>query len=370
MKKQFLNLGLFLLAIVAGISESNAQAVHWSTSQTLSCTTDALHPAPGVKYTYTADVTNDPTISTSTPNGQWRFWATTDTNFLVDNSGTPQFNYATALTVGTNKILTASSDYNIEIGTSGANTDGNIDLSWTSGLLNSVIDGTVEHLFVVAYYENAAGCTDNIHVWELDPKNSFIVDIIAMDAAALASSKDKYNVTPSTCVDNVESLKYENGGLVYDYGDNYLYFEFIAANFTDYWIPVFSLEGLASKQTATYEYTFATPDAWGASTVWNTLTSGSTQIAPAGTYTDGGVSIFVRVKVDHNSYENLSGQTLTMYLDGKLGDGTFDTVNSTCDDPLGADQADSAKSTIDPRPENDDSTMPSPNFLGGNTTNI
>ena len=359
MKKQFLTLGLFLLAVVAGINESSAQtkAVTWSTPKALSCTTDALHPVAGKKYTYEADVVNDPT-ETATEKGSWRFWATTNPDFIVNDV----FNYGTALTVAPNKLLTASSDYNVELGQAAADTDGKIELSWTSGLLNSIIN-TDDSLYVVAYYENAAGCTDQANVWLIDPKNYFIVDIIAMDVTSPLTSKDAYDVTPTSCVDYIESMKMRSGKLVYDYGDNYVYFELIAANFTDYWIPEFRLDGLNAVQDAVYEFTYDTPDNWDATTVWSPLVSGTTHIEPDGTYTDAGVSVFVRVRVDHNTYENLNGQTLTMYLDGKLADGTYDAVNADCTDPKAADEGDSASTTLTPRPENGDTNMPAPKFI-------
>ncbi|WP_163709908.1 hypothetical protein [Mangrovibacterium lignilyticum] len=369
MKKQFLSLAIFLLAVFAGINESNAQGVKWSTPQTLSCTSDALHPFAGVQYTYKAEV------SDLTGTGEWRFWATNDSSFVVNNAGEPEFNTATALIVGSNELLTASANYNIEVGVgnSNVNTEGTIQLTWTSGMLNSVIAGTEEKLFVVAYYVSGSECTDNMKIWELDPQNAFTVDIIAMDVATPESSIDKYNVTPTTCVDVVESIKYESGkGIVYDYGDNYLYFEFVAANFTDYWIPEFTVTGENSAQTLTYQYTYDTPDTWGSSTNWTTLESGKTHITPATSVkdaTDKGVSVFVRVLVDHANYENKNGQTFTMTLDGKLADGTYDVVNADCSDPGAADKADTADSKIDPRPTVTDTSMPAPKFTTGNETN-
>ncbi|PTN07392.1 hypothetical protein [Mangrovibacterium marinum] len=355
MKKQLLTLGLFLLAAVAGINESNAQkAVTWSKPTKLDCTTDELHPVAGKEYTYEAEA-NDPT-----GDGKWRFWATKDPNF-IDNG---QFNVDKALEEGADGLLKASDDYNVEIDPDdvNVNTDGTVQISWTSGLLNSIIN-TDDSLYVVAYYENAAGCTDQANVWLIDPKNYFTVDIIAMDPAKPADSQDDYGVTPTTCVDYIESMKMRSGKLVYDYGDNYLYFEFIAANFTDYWIPEFRLDGLNAVQGVEYEYTYALPGSWNATTVWSPLVSGTTHIEPDGTYTDAGVSVFVRVKVDHNTYETLNAQTLTMYLDGKLADGMYDTVNETCTDPKAADEGDSASTTITPRPENTDTAMPDPHFI-------
>lgn len=362
MKKQFLTLGLFLLAAMAGINESSAQtkAVTWSTPEKLSCPSDELHPLAGKEYIYKAGVKTDPTI-TADQEGHWRFWATRDRNFIVDGV----FNYDQAIAEGANGILIEPLDYNKDFEDANADADGEITLSWTSGLLNSVINAK-DSLYVVAYYQNAAGCTDQANVWVLEPQNFFTVDIIAMDQTQdFVLSKNGYDKTPAVCVDEIQSMTIKNGELVYDYGDNYIYFEFIAANFTDYWIPEFTLGGdLSEAQVPTYQYTYETPDKWNDLTDWKPLVSGTTHIEPEGDYTDAGVSVFVRVKIDHNNYENLDGQTLTMYLDGLLEDGTYDTVNETCidPDPMGPDKNDSASTTITLRPEND-SRIPNLNFM-------
>lgn len=371
MKKQILTLTLFVLAIFAGNYSVFGQAKTWSTPQTITCTDDALHPIAGKQYTYEA---------VGTPaGGSWRFWATKDPNFITDNSGTPVFNTGTALDVTSGELSYASDDYNIEIGVSdpNENSDGSIQLTWSSTILANTTYQT-DPTFVVAYYVDAAGCTNNIKVWELDPLNGFVVDIIPMDPENFAASKDKYGETPQTCVDEVESATYSGGTMSYDYGDNYLYYEFIAANFTDYWIPTFDFDlttnPLGPTQVITsYEYTYATPDTWDGSETWNTLTSGTTQITPDASVTDIslGVSIFVRVKIDHNQYENLAGQTLTMVLDGQNADGTWDVTNGDCSlpNPNAADQADVANQEITPRPAVTDTNMPAPNLIPGNEEN-
>jgi hypothetical protein len=354
MKKQILFLAFFILAILASTTNSFGQvAVHWSIPQPFTCVADPLHPIPGVKYTYSASVV-DP--SAPAGDGEWRFWATTDPNFITDNSGTPVFNYGSALTVGPNELITASTDYNIAIGDPAVNKDGTIDITWSQTILDAT-KYQVTPTFVVAYYVNNAGCTDNIKVWELDPKNGFIVDIIPMDPANFVASRDAYGANPNTCVDLVESVTYTAGSLDYDFGDNYLYFEFVAANFTGSWTPRFDLQGLNAAQAWTStEYTLATPDTWGGTPpTWTPLVSGTTSIAADPTITDMtlGVSVFVRVKVDHNEFENILGETLTMVLDGQLPNGNWDVDNTDCTqpDPTAFDELDKATTTLTPRPD-------------------
>jgi hypothetical protein len=366
MKKQFLVLALVLVAFMASVTISLGQAVKWSDPRPFTCEDDALHPIAGKLYTYEAE---------GLPSGgTWRFWATQDPNFITDNAGTPVFNSGTALEVTDGELLFASPDYNIDVLDIAANTDGSIQLRWSSTIL-AATEYRVTPTFVVAYYVDANGCTDNIKVWELDPMNGFIVDVIAIDIADPAASQDAYDTTPEQCVDNIESAIYQAGAMVYDYGDNYLYFEFIAANFTNYWVPTFELTGIDGSQAITsYEFTYDTPDTWDASTVWEELLSGDTEIEPAASVTDItlGVSIFVRVLIDHNQFEHLADVTYTMTLDGQNADGLWDVRNEDCaePDPNEADGADTATSVITLRPTVSEVTTspiaPNEEFIPGN----
>jgi hypothetical protein len=362
MKKQFLVLALVLVAFMASVTISLGQAVKWSDPRPFTCEDDALHPIAGKLYTYEAE---------GLPSGgTWRFWATRDPNFITDNAGTPVFNSGTALTVTDGQLLFASPDYNIDVLDIAANTDGSIQLRWSSTIL-AATEYRVTPTFVVAYYVDANGCTDNIKVWELDPMNGFIVDIIAIDIDDPAASRDAYDPTtpPEVCVDNIESAIYQAGAMVYDYGDNYLYFEFIAANFTDHWVPTFALTGIAGSQVVTsYEYTYATPDTWDAST-WTSFSFRCYSNSPAASVTDItlGVSIFVRVLIDHNQFEHLADVTYTMTLDGQNADGLWDVRNEDCalPDPNDEDGADTATSRITLRPTvQEGTTSPiTPNWL-------
>jgi hypothetical protein len=163
MKKQFL---LLIVAVMASATMTFGQtgAQKWSKARTITCTDDALHPIAGKTYTYSAE--GLPT------GGTWRFWATKDVDFITDNSGTPVFNTGTALTVTDGELLFSSDDYNIDVLEATANTDGSIELRWSSAILSNT-QYQVNPTFVVAYYVDANGCTDNIKVWELDPMNGF-----------------------------------------------------------------------------------------------------------------------------------------------------------------------------------------------------
>ena len=378
MKKQILIVTFFVLAILAGTSNVFGQdgADHYSDPRVLTCVDDALHPIAGRTYVYEATGTET--------GGAWRFWATKDPNFIAtDGSGNRTFNYGTgtALTVSDGELSYSSDDYNIEIGISdpNENSDGSIELIWTSTILAGTEVG-VTPTFVVAYYEDAAGCTDNIKVWELDPLNGFTVDVLALDPDDVATAPTYDPSTlPATCFSPVESATYQSGGMVYDYGENYLYFELVAANFTNYWIPTLEIDAtdLGTTQSITsYEYTFTQPSGWDGSETWTALVSATTQIPISSTFSgniEDGVSVFVRVLIDHSKWEGIADQTLTMIVDGVNSDGDWDVVNGTgsdtCVDPGAADQNDSADVTLTHRPTVADPAMPTPNFITGDEEN-
>lgn len=354
MKKQILTLTFLVMAMIfAGVNMSYGQTEtpYWSDVQIVACEADELHPQAGVPYTYSGSVVDN---STGTSGG-WRFWATKDPNFIQTAAdGTVDMNFDDALAVAVGQLEDASSDYNIEIGQAAADDDGAVTITWSATLLNNT-EYQTNPTFVVAYYVNEAGCTDNIKVWELDPINPFVVDVIAMNPSDFAGSKNDFTTVPQTCVDVVEKATYSGGSVSYDFGDNYLYFEFIAANYAEHWVPTFQIDpaDLGTTQLVTsYEYTTTTPDNWDGSETWTTLESGVTQLTQEASVTDvtQSSSIFVRVLIDHNQYENINGQTLTMILDGQDQSGLWDVVNDTCDDPAAADQNDTADSEITPRP--------------------
>lgn len=366
MKKQFLFLTVLVLALFASMTNANAQAVHYSAPRPLSCTPDALHPIAGQPWTYEAQ---------ASVAGTFHFWATKDPDFISTVSGTRTLNTATALTTPTD-LLAASANYN----TPGATA--NVVITWSSAILaNTDYQGTPDATgaspsptFVAVYFASEDGCSDNFKVWELDPLNGFTVDVLAIDPDAVTTAPD-YTVIPTSCVDQVESATYTAGAMVYNYGENYLYFEFVASNFTGYWVPYFALSGLnttSNQAIVSYEYTYDLPSTWGASTTWTQFTSGNEQIQTSLTNTSGGVSVFVRVLVDHDNYENLAGQTLVMTLDGENAAGQWDVANGTgsdtCTDP-GQDYNDTASSTLTPRPAITDPAMPTPNFIDGNEAN-
>lgn len=313
------------------------------------CTPDALHPTAGVPYVYTLDATPG--------GGTWTWWATKNTTFMATKT-IP----ADSLKQISNQLLPATSDNYGK-----ATSSNQVTIAWSDAILGSTKyqgDGVAPNgtpTFVVAYY-TASGtgtdCADNLKVYELDPTFAFTVDVLNLDPVNyLPAATTPYAYSPAQCVDDVQAASYTAAHeILYDYGTNYLYYEFVAANFTGFWIPTFAVTGLDASQTLSYDYTYSNPTTWGTTPTWTPLVSGTTPINvdPTVTSTKDGVSVYVRVTVKNNMFETLTPQTVVLTLDGQnsLTPAKWDVVNSDCalPTPNAADKNDVATQTINPRP--------------------
>ena len=345
MKKQILFLTMFTLALIfAGTTNAFAQslAVPNSAPQTVACSPDALHPTAGIPYSYTLDATPG--------GGTWTWYATKNKTFM-SGAVIP----SDSLNTGTDLFAT-SPNY----GTTGSSNE--VTINWSEAILANT-EYQTNPTFVVGYYTASGSgteCADNIKIFELDPVNAFVVDIKNINPAD--NGILAYGTNAEQCVDNVQSATYTAANnILYDYGTNYLYYEWVAANFSDYWVPTFTLTGLDASQTLTYEYTYANPSTWSTTPpTWTTLTSGTTQIEvdPSVTTTAAGVSVYVRVTVENNTFETLLAQTAVLTLDGQNPVGGWDVQNNDCGepDPNAADQNDVANQIINPRPTVEEGT--------------
>ncbi len=343
MKKQIFILVLTLL----GISFSSVygqKAVKGSApNATAGCTDDALHPMAGKSYNYSAIV--NPT------GGNFIWWATKDQNFITTTGGVATNNSSTKLTVGAG-LSAAGSTY----GVSGVTPS--VDITWSSTTLANTAykgTGTKTPTFVVVQYDApSAGCSNNLKVYELDPKNGFIVDILNLNNTT--KSPAAYGVNESQCIDKVSKATYNAGAMVYEYGTNIFYYEVVAANFSESWKPTLVLSGLDAVQTSLIEWTYDKTLATG----WQTYTAGSTTVETDATDTSTGVSIYVRVTVTNNNFEGKADETIVLALDGQNKDGEWDIKNSDCLNTSAADQDDKATQVLKARPE----------ITGGTTSTI
>jgi hypothetical protein len=331
MKKQVFILIVALLCAVTSYGQVG-NSVPGSAPRPISCTDDPLHPIAGRPYIYKA---------LSSPAGNYTFWATKNTDFIVTNAGVTTNNLAGRLTTPTDLIQT-SGNYGAPSATD------NVQITWSDAVL-SATDPATSPTFVAALTEaTGTNCANNFNAWQLVPINAFTVDIQNMDHTTKAAKGYDAAGIESQCFDMVRSAAWNAGQMQYNFGTNVLYFEVVAANFTGSWTPTFNLSGLINNQTAVIEWdvvkTFTNPV---------TVTSGvasATPVTTTETNTSTGVSIYVRVTVSNNRFEGLAATPITLAVDGQNSVGKWDVINATCTETTGVDQNDTAIQTLDPRP--------------------
>jgi len=312
------------------------KAVHDSDPETNVLTSDALHPVAGKKYNYSISIPFGVT-------GNYTWWSTKDPNFIsiqgANNMSTKK------LTVGaSNDIVAASAAYGASTATS------NVDITWSSNvLLNTGYQGVSPAkipTFVVVQFDATSGsCANNLKVYELNPKNGFMVDIRNLNNSTFA--KADYDAMESQCIDKVSKASYNPAThkMEYEYGTNIFYYEVVAANFSESYKPLLMFTGLDPVQTATIEWTYnklftgLTPYVSGTTTVLTDVADNST-----------GVSIYVKVTVVNHNYEGIADKKVTLSLDGQNKDGSWDIVNSTAAETSAADKNDFAVQTLKSRP--------------------
>ena len=246
-----------------------------------------------------------------------------------------------------------------------------MQITWSDAIIaNTSYQGspaTGTPTFVAAYVED--DCTNNIKVFQIAHINAFTVDIINYNGTTPLTWDQKDN----QCIDKVTSATYNATSyeMDYEYGVNIFIYEVIAANFTSSYTPHFTLSGLNANQTYDLQWTYDAPSSWGAGTVWNDVTinasgdlattSGGT-VSTSSTDTSNGVSIYVRLTVTNNNFENNvvdnpTGIAITLAVDGQNSANVWDIdnwdeTNSTaiCAQTSAADQEDKAIQDLLPRP--------------------
>lgn len=355
MKKQILILILFVAAIVAGTSNSYGQlptvptydnALSVSLDSCLSPTilscwdsVSALHPAPGVEYTYS--ITSDDYAGSGSETVHW---------FVIENSDLGTINPSADISTlstngvidpadGSEYLLTASGSYDVPTQTSDS-----VTLSW------NYFDGTTNIVLLVAYVEDAVNCTNNMEVYRIMPEFNFTLDIAAIDQDDNTFYRD--TAAPAEeCVSPIESAYYTpgadvgDGTLTVDYGENYVYFIVNAANFVGGWQPTFSFDydgtgGQAVITDAAWTYygseTSTTASDWNPITVSSGASSApviaggaSASINDLNSVNAGGECIIVRAHLDYGTdYENVDLTRVTVTVDGIMYDAANDNYTN------------------------------------------
>ena len=337
---------LILMIVVTGMVATSAfgQAVTGTAPRPVSCTDDPLHPIAGKPYDYS---------SILNPAGGSTYWyATKSTTFVTAGA-------RVATEIPADGVAIQSGATNYRTNTAGATSPTKASLTWTSAGLKGV-DAT-NPLFMVLEYKGSGtpSCSNNMKVYQILPKNAFIVDILNLkntDKSALA-----YGTTDTQCYADIANARYDapTSKMVFDYGTNKLYFEVVAANFTGTFTPSFKLTGLKTGQTALVEWTVDKTFASGLAalgaaqnaTTGATLNFTGTAVTPDPAVTDmsKGVSIYVKVTVTNGLYEGLTDDAVTMAVEAVTSAGDADIDNATCAAPASTFE-DTAVQTLNKRP--------------------
>lgn len=351
MKKQILILTFFIVAIFAGIksyAQLNTEEDYLTQAPTfctpaipLTCGAgDALHPAPGESYNYTITVSGSPSMV---------HWFVTDESNVMTGAGAITSNIDPGNGTG-DYILTSDATYN-----STSNTAVTIPITWKA------FDGTANQVLLVAYALDAAGCTDNIEVYRIQPKSSFTLDI-----ADIADDGQTGGADLEECVAPVQSATYDGTNLNVDYGTNYVYFTVNAANWQTSWMPGnFAVTTTDANSTATITG-WAYPDEAATGGAWHTVGTDQVEASHYASNDNGfigsdGECIIVRVQVDHGTTtESIADETINLTVNGEMINpetGAYDGAYPDLDEPAsGTDcisdlTTDNANYTITARPD-------------------
>lgn len=298
MKKQMV---LIIVALFASIAVVFGQgALPGSGPRPLiDCETGPLSPIAGVPYDYSAEII---------PAGGTAYWFATFSNTSFIAGGTLTSNQEA---VGGTFIAGAT---NYQIDTPGATSPTTTTITWkTSGLAQ--VDAT-NPLFLAIHYEapDMIGCADNLKVYRINPINAFLVNILNLGTAG-------YDIDAESCVSDIESAEYDlaNSIMMYDFGQNILAYEVVAANFTESYVLSFRISGLENDQTAnihwSYENDFTTAITLAGGPFFNVTVAGPT-VQTFEPNTQNGVSVFVWLEVNNNNYEGLTDTPITLAVAG------------------------------------------------------
>ncbi len=384
MKKQILILFIMLFAGVATVYGQNTAAMPGSAPRDIVvCDVGPLNPIAGESYDYQA--TFDPTGGTA-------YWYATLSEIFMQEGNRA----ATELIEGEG-VVGEATNYRTDL--TGDDSEDGVSITWTTSGLAAVDDDNP--LFVVVEYnDDDAECpTNNLKVFKIDPIMPFLVNVLPLDHDGTENSAE-YGDSLLTCFSDVWSAEYDgtanggDGGMLYDYGQNYLGFEVVAAYFDDSYLAEFRIEGLVEDQVAEVYWSYdADPgvfdpdpakveEAFDDATHLITLSEdgifNGPNVSTDAEDTSGGVSIYVWIVIKHGDHEGLTDQVITFAAAGETPvtfvDGNPDTYapNVRWDDCLeevditlafnddnGPDYAESTltrRPTITPIP--DDGTMP------------
>ncbi|GET45245.1 hypothetical protein RCZ01_05470 [Capnocytophaga felis] len=286
-------------------------------TQNVTCTDNAQNPIVGKRYTYTING----------PEGKYHFFAT-DNGTFIDNGALAT---SGAYTEGNGQINVGAGSYN------NANSEEkSIDITWTNAAASTS--------YLVVNHSPKTGCTttNNLKVLKIQPKNAFFIELRNMD-------KDKQTQALSTtsnvdvCLGQIKSAVLTGDQIAYDYGQQSLFYEFIAVNYDKTFTPQIKIEGLQEGQTATLKWGYSKENI--STELSNTIThTGNTitlpQITAEETATPSeGVSIYLELAIKNGKVEGTNDQQITLSADATTSSNIKDVKTDCTEEDEFADKA-------------------------------
>jgi hypothetical protein len=293
MKKQIL---FTILAFVAGISLAFGQALPGTAPRPIACdVTDPLAPVAGIPYTYQANVAPE--------NGTAYWYATTTTQFMTGGvRTTDQEDIGDGVVAAANDYMTDLANVTNPTGT---------EITWTTEGL-AAVDAANPLFVVIEYTADATDCSNNLKVYRIHPINAFVMNVLNLGL--------DFDLATESCYDEVQSAEYDlaNDIMAYDFGQNVMAFEVIAANFTGSYTPSFRIDGIQLGQEVEVLWSYTNDISTGITL--GTITAdgivNGTAVSTTITDTSAGVSIYVWLVISHDIYEGLTDDTITFAVAG------------------------------------------------------
>jgi hypothetical protein len=175
------------------------------------------------------------------------------------------------------------------------------------------VDATSPLFLAINYTAPADACANNLKVYRINPINAFLVNIL--------NAGYVYDDQAESCFSDIASAEYDlaNNIMQYDFGQNILAFEVVAANFTESYDVSFKIFGLENDQDAniywSYTNDFATATLIADGPFFNEVVDGPT-VETTEPSTQNGVSIYVWLEVNNNNFEGLADTPITLAVAG------------------------------------------------------
>ncbi len=295
------------------------------------CTESEMSPAAGVPHVYEVSVSGDG-YNVDGTTGVYNWYVTKDADNLLNGAMADDSDFK-AIAGGDFSAYNSTAD--------DPTTTHKLKLTWKT---EAIASG--DPYFLVLKYTGSNGVCNamNMKVMKIQPLNQFKLNIVPVQDEA----GTLFDAAKEICAADVDGATYDSNDhkVIYTYGENTLYYKITASGFAGKWKPLIklpALDGAGAKQ----KYVSAQwKDAAG---TWHdfenlqqdgseqALTSADLAEIPTVEGTTPTQDYIVRVIIDNERFENLSGQDIEVATDGTYG-GADATVLKDRKDDCSADE--------------------------------